>query len=160
MPQNKLSQYQSNMALWSSWFHISNSHAMYPHEIGTSFNLPQTDISHHKHSKLLNCQRWGFITNGIQSLLVFCFQFESNQNLCCNSWQSDLIVDAKNHAGNSLKFSKLFKISQFVPCDNYFWSFASESIVLIPETDQHFTSAPKLAVCMCLYVSSSRLAYS
>ena len=30
----------------------------------------------------------------------------------------------------------------------YFWSFASESIVLIREADKHFSSTPKLAVCV------------
>ena len=36
----------------------------------------------------------------------------------------------------------------------YFWSFASESIVLICEADKHFTSAPELAVCACVWAAA------
>ena len=36
---------------------------------------------------------------------------------------------------------------------NYFWSFASESIVLIGKADWYFTSAPKLAVCVCVHAA-------
>ena len=71
MPQSKLSQFQSNIALRGTWFHIFSSHAIHTHEIGSGFNLPQTDISHHKHPKLLICQRSGFVTKGMQSLLGF-----------------------------------------------------------------------------------------